>query len=198
MRQRDLEILLQEVPPHPEPDPRLEQVPTPADLAARTLFSARNLGDIEGRRVLDLGCGTGTLAIGASLLGASEVHGVDVDAESVAVAREVAQELGADVTFHVEDVRDVDVPADTVLMNPPFGAQRRGADRPFLKTALRSAPVTYSFHLAETRDFVERFVGELGGEVSHAWAVRFPVPRTFRHHEEAERVVDVVLLRTTT
>lgn len=42
--------------------------------------------EIKGSRVLDLGCGSGILAIGAVLLGATEVTAIDIDPTSVAVA----------------------------------------------------------------------------------------------------------------
>ena len=41
-------------------------------------------GDIEGKVVCDLGSGTGVLAIGASLLGAASVKGVEIDEKAVA------------------------------------------------------------------------------------------------------------------
>lgn len=43
-----------------------------------------------GDRVLDLGCGSGILSIGAILLGASECTAVDIDANSVKIAEENA------------------------------------------------------------------------------------------------------------
>lgn len=43
---------------------------------------------LEGKSVLDLGCGTGILSIGAELLGAAEVLAVDIDPVSVEVAIE--------------------------------------------------------------------------------------------------------------
>jgi putative methylase len=195
VRRRDLEEALQSIPTHPDPDPSLEQVPTPADVASRLLFAAHGQGDIEGRRVLDLGSGTGVLAVGAALMGAREAVGVETDADAVDRAREAAADLGVDVDFQVADVQDWTGTADTVVQNPPFGAQDRGADRPFLETAIAAAPVVYTFHLAETRDWVEGFVAEIGAEVTDAWGVEYPVPRLFEHHEEAERRVPVVLLR---
>lgn len=44
----------------------------------------------DGDRVLDLGCGSGILSIGAILLGASECTAVDIDANSVKIAEENA------------------------------------------------------------------------------------------------------------
>jgi demethylmenaquinone methyltransferase/2-methoxy-6-polyprenyl-1,4-benzoquinol methylase/phosphoethanolamine N-methyltransferase len=55
----------------------------------------------EGERVLDVGCGTGTLAIAARRLAgpAGEVHGIDPSAEMIAVAREKAAKAGVDAQF---------------------------------------------------------------------------------------------------
>jgi ribosomal protein L11 methyltransferase len=46
---------------------------------------------VAGKRVADVGCGTGILSIGAALLGASEVAAIDIDAVSVEVSRENAR-----------------------------------------------------------------------------------------------------------
>jgi SAM-dependent methyltransferase len=46
------------------------------------------LGDLRGRRVLDVGCGTGRLAAALATSFACKVWGVDVSADMLAVARE--------------------------------------------------------------------------------------------------------------
>lgn len=55
-----------------------------------------------GDRVLDIGCGSGILAISALLLGASEAVGVDIDAVAVRVAQENAalNGVGERSAFH--------------------------------------------------------------------------------------------------
>lgn len=195
MRQRDLEIALEKVPAHPAPKPELEQYRTPPKIAADVLFRAYALGDVAGRRVADLGCGTGMLAIGAAVLGAEDVVGVDVDAAALAAARTAAQELGATIRLVESDVSGFAEPADTVLMNPPFGAQTRNADRPFLAAALACAPVAYSFHLSRTAGFVRAFVEERGARVTHAWDYPFPIPWQFKFHEKAVERVEVTVVR---
>ncbi len=47
-----------------------------------------------GDRVLDVGAGSGILAIAARMLGAGEVHAVDIDAATIEVARENASRNG--------------------------------------------------------------------------------------------------------
>lgn len=54
-----------------------------------------------GEDVLDYGCGTGILAIGAKKLGAGRVSGVDIDPQAVEAARWNAKENGVEADFHL-------------------------------------------------------------------------------------------------
>ena len=54
-----------------------------------------------GEDVLDYGCGTGILAIGAKKLGAGRVSGVDIDPQAVEAARWNAEENGVEADFHL-------------------------------------------------------------------------------------------------
>ncbi len=58
-----------------------------------------------GGRLLDIGCGSGVLAIAAGLLGWDPVVGVDHDPESVAATRANAAANGALVDAHLLDLR---------------------------------------------------------------------------------------------
>lgn len=76
--------------------------------------------DHKGKRVLDMGTGTGILAIMACKLGASEVVGVEVEDWSVENAREnAALNNCPEITVHFGDVKVVenDQPYDVVLAN---------------------------------------------------------------------------------
>ncbi len=110
MKLRRFEMTLQRIRGYQHPTASLEQYQTPAPLAARLLYHALMKGDIEGKRVCDLGCGTGVLAIGAVLLGAEQVRGVDVDPEAVATANANARLFDADIEFIVADVRNAELP----------------------------------------------------------------------------------------
>lgn len=195
MRKNELERVLQGIPPHRRPKASLEQYSTPAAIAADVLYIAHSFGDIEGRRVVDLGCGTGIFAIGAALLGASSVIGVDVDEEAIEDARVNAHALGIDIELRVQDVRDVQLNADTVIMNPPFGAQRRAADRPFLEAAVRVAPVVYSLHNAATLPFLDRMVRALGRQISFHKSYKLEIPHMFEFHDKKKKAIEVILLR---
>ena len=194
MRKRDLEIRLQSVRNFADPDPALEQYMTPATMAADILFTAYSNGDVEGMKVLDLGCGTGIFSIGAWLLGAGMVVGYDVSESALEVARANAESFGAEVEFHKSDIRDVDEGADTVFMNPPFGCQNRNADRAFLEKAMSCAECVYSIHMAETLDFVEGFCAERGRSVTWRKTYKYEIPHTFSFHKKAKMSVDVAVV----
>lgn len=198
-KKRQLEIALQDIPSHKNPKADLEQYSTPSIIAADLLWNALSMGDIDGFKVVDLGCGTGILTIGAAMLGASEAVGVDVDSEAISVAAEQALVKNMNNTrFIVSDVSDFNETADTVVQNPPFGAQkinRKAADRIFLQKALEIAPVVYSFHMKETLNFLIEFVRNNNANVSHIFKYRFPIPRIYDFHTRDSVDVDVVALR---
>ncbi|HTP55604.1 MAG TPA: methyltransferase, partial [Thermoplasmata archaeon] len=149
MRRAELIRAIERVPAFAHPDPRFEQLITPAEAAVDLLAEADRFDGLAGRAVLDLGCGTGRLAIGAALLGAGEVRGIDRDARAVAAARAAARAAGTSVDFSVGDVRTARGPVELVVMNPPFGAQRAHADRAFWDRAFALATRSvYAFALA--------------------------------------------------
>lgn len=195
IKRRNLAIFLERVAPLPTPRADLEQYATPAEIAARVLYKAYGLRDVYERAVADLGCGNGILALGAARIGAAPVLGIDADPEAIAVARDNAESLGLSVEFRTVDVREFQESVDTIFMNPPFGGQRKHADRPFLKAALGHATVAYSFHNAVTRRFVERAVADLGGTATHLATYKFPLPLTQPFHERDRAEVDVDLFR---
>jgi putative methylase len=199
MKLKQLEITLQRLKGFARPAPALEQYQTPAPLAARLLYHALMKGDIEGKRVLDLGCGTGILAIGAALLGAAAVNGVDIDGKALDVARENAALHDAEVEFLIMDVREDSCAGrigtvDTVVMNPPFGAQKAHADRPFIDCALAVAGVTYSIFNAGSLPFVEAYTAQKA-EITEKIGGAFPIRRTFAFHTKDVQEIEVEILR---
>lgn len=75
--------------------------------------------DLRERSVLDIGTGSGILAIAASLLGGGPVTGVDDDPDAVRAAWDnLALNPGATVTLIAGDFRSLDlVPASVVVAN---------------------------------------------------------------------------------
>jgi putative methylase len=196
MKLRTLEMKLERVLGIPDPDPAKEQYMTPAPLAARLLFDAYLAGDIEGCSVCDLGSGTGILGIGAALLGAERVVGIDEDMRLTMLAEENMKRLSVDCTFITGDVSLIIKPFDTVIMNPPFGAQTVHADRPFIDAALRCAPVVYGIFNAGTIPFLTSYI-KGRAVISGAVSASFPIKRMFSFHRRDIRdiPVEIVCLR---
>ncbi len=220
VRKLDLELALSKIQPYSKPAPDLEQYTISADIAATMLYiAAYSHGNIVNKRIADLGCGTGRLAIGAALLGAKEVVGVDIDRNAVEAASESAEkfDLSEKTQWIIADIDSVHGHFDTVLQNPPFGVQKRGADRKFVVKALELSNVVYSLHKRPDPDsalikelktcsdgaiqvssssFMERFVEENGGTVDSVYALLMTIPRMFSFHSEKkhEFVVDLYVL----
>jgi len=190
-----LERILQSLEPVKIPSPSTEQYPTPAAIAAEVIQFALGRGDIAGRSVVDLGCGNGVLAIAAKLSGAARVLGVDADPESIDVSRRNAERSEVEVEWDVTDVSSVHEPFDTVLMNPPFGAQTRHADRPFIDAAMDLGRVVYTFLNAPSEPFVGRRIEAIGGRITDRLEYSFPIPHLFSFHRQDVLAHDVLLYR---
>ena len=194
MKKRDLEIRLQNLAPFKEPKVELEQYPTHSSIATDVLFEAYANGDIAGKDVVDLGCGTGIFAIGASLLGASSVKAYDLDDGALAIAKDNADALGCDIDFIQADISEVEGKFDTALMNPPFGSQRKHADQPFLRTAMRVADVVYSIHMACTLDYLNKETQTFSKEIVGHRIYKYDIPHTFTFHTKTKKSVDIVAI----
>ncbi len=156
---------------------------SPPEAAADLLMAAVQWDGLAGRSVLDLGSGTGRLAIGAALLGAQPVVGVEVDPTLRELACRAAEAADVRVEFVVADVRSYDAPAEVVVMNPPFGAQRQHADRPFWDRALTLGHRSvHAFALADSRSFIAHRAVERHAQVLEMHPVAWELPRTFPHH----------------
>ena len=163
-----------------QPKPELEQYSTPVDIVAEMIKLANAQGDLSGK-VVDLGCGTGRLAIGAALLGA-EVTGYEIDNDALELAKNYSKEHDLDIRWVNLAIENIDKKYDTVIMNPPFGSQRPGADRAFLEKSLEIGKKIWSIHMAETKNFVKDFVEKNSGEIITAYEFDFPIKNSMPFH----------------
>jgi len=167
----------------------LEQYDTESELAATILWKAYMNGSIEGKKVVDLGCGSGIFGIGALLLGASKVYFLDIDKDALDLAKDNVGDFDAE--FILGDVSEFDVDADTVLMNPPFGVQLRKADKVFLEKAFEVGSEIYSLHKIESEGFISKISSENGFEVVSVDKLLFLLKKSYDFHKKDKHFVDV-------
>jgi putative methylase len=222
IRKLDLELFLGKVAPQPNPQARLEQYTTSPQLAANMLYlAAYSNNDIIDKSVVDLGCGTGRLALGAACLGAGNVVGLDIDPLAIKTARENSSKtnLNGTVEWINGDIEAITGCFDTVLQNPPFGVQTREADRAFLVKALEVGKVVYSLHnhpevderlvkrlkssqgflQVEPSPFLARFIAKNGGSIQAVYALPMTIPKMFDFHKKARHdfVIDLYVIQNT-
>jgi putative methylase len=173
----------------------IEQYPMDAEIGAEILWNAFLIGDIEDKVIVDLGCGTGILGIGALLLGAKKVFFVDNDKDALEIAKKnlisvKSEQLKKENRVLIEkDVKNLDMnkdfegKCDVVMQNPPFGVKDKGADAAFLEVAFKISDVVYSFHKLNCAQFVEKFAEERGFEVTHLWEFDFPIKSSLSYHK---------------
>ncbi|MDR2202959.1 MAG: METTL5 family protein [Nitrososphaerota archaeon] len=222
IRKIDLERFLSTVQFNPTPIVNLEQYTTSERIASIMLYiAAYTNNDIMGKCILDLGCGTGRLSLGAAFLGAESVLGVDIDRAvlKVAVANAKNVALASSVDWVNGDVSVVNGCFDTVLQNPPFGVQSRNADRAFLAKALTSGRMVYSLHNHPEMDkrligmlkssgtglfevqpsiFLKRFIEQHGGVIRAVYAMLMSIPKMFDFHTKIRHdfVIDLYVIES--
>jgi len=201
LRKKELERKIEAVPRFSSPSEMLEQYITPSDIAADMLWSAYMSGNLSGKLVFDLGCGTGRLSYGAALLKASHIVCIDIDYDSLVDARNFLEShVSVPVGFIVGDVRESlplrNIRACTVIMNPPFGVHVRGADVSFLRAALSICETVYSIHKVSRGLFkvLHKIAREAGATYEIIKLIEFPI-RWFlpKHRKKVHRVITVLV-----
>jgi len=207
--------------PQPNPQVQLEQYTTPEAIAANLLYlAAYTHNDIINKSVLDLGCGTGRLSLGAAFLGATEIVGIDLDPLAIKTAQANTQKAGFSkkcVQWINGDISAIEGRFDTVVQNPPFGVQNRKADQAFLVKALEVADKVYSIHKHSEVDehlikilksssgsfvqvqpspFLEGFIAKSGGAITGVYSMLMTIPKMFEFHRKLRHdfVIDLYLI----
>jgi len=198
---KHLRILLEQLEQYYTPDFRLEQYPLDTRCASDILYIAFfNFNDIKNKIVIDLGCGTGILSIGAALLGAKKVFAVDIDKESIEIGKKNALKLNVNkkIKWVNLDIEFFKKKGDTVLQNPPFGIRsEKHMDLKFLEKAIMLSKVCYSLHKSgiKNRNFLTNFIENLNAKVTHIIPLKINIPQIYNFHKKKNVEIDVDLYR---
>jgi putative methylase len=208
MKKKDLISLVQQIKPFKKPKIELEQYTIDAVSAVDIAYIAGfKFNDIKNRLIFDLGAGTGRISIALAFLQAQQIISIDIDSEALEILKENIENLHltylinpvcADIqnfNFNLKLLRKQKI---TTIMNPPFGVQKKFADRPFLEKALLFSDVVYSIHLAnpEVTNFIKNFLHEFKD-----WIIDQILPfemileRTYPFHEKKRKIIEVNVFR---
>merc|ERR1711935_419298 len=209
MKRRELERFLSQLSGFEQPKLHLEQYVTDATIASDVLYTASvEFDDIEDALVVDLGAGAGAHTAAALYCGAGAVIGIELDPDAIAVNianraalfeedETVWEVINGDVCSLAADAGRLAKRADCVIMNPPFGTKdNAGIDVVFLQAAANIAKSSiYSLHKSSTRNGLKRKSGKMGltGEVIAA--LRYQLPKTYKHQRQRAKDIEVDLWR---
>ncbi|HDD63687.1 MAG TPA: RNA methyltransferase [Thermoprotei archaeon] len=210
IKRKELTRIIESIPTFSKPKVYFEQYVLPGNVASRLLWIAETVyGDISNNIIIDLGCGTGRLSVGAALLGAEYVISVDVDFDAVALFKNV---LYSDIFPKVSSKIDI-VCADVrffnivnrekissnrkviVIQNPPFGVHRKGYDVLFLSKALELAHIVYTLHKSSTKDYVINYIENKKFVVTELFKESIRIPMMYSFHRKRFHKVNIVALR---
>src|SRR3989338_4606872 len=184
MDKKKLSIALSKLHPVTALKINLEQYRIEGDFAATLLWKAYQDKCIDDMTVADLGCGNGILGIGALLLGAKFVYFLDSDDDSLEVCRKNLEESydGRNYRIISGDVSEFNKRINTIIMNPPFGVQKRKAYKIFLETAMNHSDNVYSIHKIESRKFIESLSRENHFKVIEVIEKEFSIKKSYEFH----------------
>jgi ribosomal protein L11 methyltransferase len=127
----------------------------------RLCLAALQALDVQGRSVIDVGTGSGVLAIAARRLGASGVLGIDDDPDAIAAAEEnVALNEESRIALEVADLRASKIGQfDLVVANLTAGLLIASADRLTSFAVPGGRLVLSGFMVDEERDVLAALAG---------------------------------------
>ncbi|MBI2148697.1 methyltransferase [Candidatus Woesearchaeota archaeon] len=193
MDKKEIAIKLSKLNDFAELNINLEQYKTDSEIASELLWVAYQNGDIKGKTIADLGCGNGILGMGALLLDASFVYFLDIDKNALDVCKDNLDSFykGKNYELILGDVPAFNKKIDTVIMNPPFGVQKRKADKVFLEAAMENSNKTYSIHKIESKKFIQSLCNDHGFSVDNIMERKFILRKTYGFHKKNKYNFDI-------
>jgi len=156
---------------------------------------------------LDLGAGTGRLSIACAYLQANNVLSVDIDFNALTILKRNVCKYGLEAIIspicsdinHLELFRNINPEGFyiTTIMNPPFGVQKKTADRSFLTKAFNISHVIYSIHLANPKvhQFISSFIKKYNWTIDYVFPYHLSLNKTYKFHKQKTKLINVNIYR---
>ena len=205
---KELISIIQDTETYTTPKVELEQYCIDANSAVDIIyFAGFEFNDITDCMIFDLGAGTGRLSIASAFFKPNFILSIDVDWYSLQVLKKNVENLDlngvifpicADINFF--EIKSSFLPKDvkiTTIMNPPFGVQRKAADRIFLEKAFSFSDVVYSIHLAgkKVQKFISNYIKKFHWTINYMLPFKMQLERSFEFHTQKTKRIDVNIYR---
>lgn len=200
--------MIQKTEPFSDPQVELEQYTIDAKCAVDIAYIAGvEFDDIREHFIFDFGTGTGRLSLASAFFNPHKIVSIDIDCSALRRLRLNALSLNlwdkidpicTEISKFEPNLGFLKQKINiTTIMNPPFGVQRKRADRSFLKKSFSLSDVIYSIHLNNEK--VTKFISKFANE--HQWRIDFIFPfnmvleHSFWFHTQKKKNIDVNLFR---
>ncbi|MFX1315641.1 MAG: METTL5 family protein [Promethearchaeota archaeon] len=190
------------------PRVELEQYCIDAESAVDIIyFAGFEFNDIKKNIIFDLGSGTGRLSIASAFMKAKIIISIDIDWNALQILKRNIKSLDLEHIINpiCADMNNFEIvkclltynTKITTLMNPPFGVQKKTADRIFLEKAFSFSDVVYSIHLANDKihRFISKYVKKFNWIIDFVFPLKLKLEKTFQFHTKKVKMIDVNIYR---
>ena len=182
-----------------EPKIKFEQYMTPPEIAAFMIHYAWMKGEIENKKIIDIGAGTGMLGIGAAFLGGN-VTMIEIDKDAYEILKNNVAKTDHEIRLINKNIFDFDFDEeyDTALINPPFGIKSKNKDMDFIVKASKISKHIFSIHDGSESNInnIKSLFEKNNLEIIESLIMDFSLKSTYPWHEEKNKILKVMLLHS--
>lgn len=182
-----------------EPKIKFEQYMTPPEIAAFMIHYAWMKGEIENKKIIDIGAGTGMLGIGAAFLG-GDVTMIEIDKDAYEILKNNVAKTDHEIRLINKNIFDFDFDEeyDTALINPPFGIKSDNKDMDFIVKASKISKHIFSIHDGSESNInnIKSLFEKNNLEIMESLMMDFNLKSTYPWHEEKNKILKVLLLHS--
>ena len=180
-----------------EPKIKFEQYMTPPEIAAFMIHYAWMKGEIENKKIIDIGAGTGMLGIGAAFLGGN-VTMIEIDKDAYEILKNNVAKTDHEIRLINKNIFDFDFDEeyDTALINPPFGIKSKNKDMDFIVKASKISKHIFSIHDGSESNInnIKSLFEKHNLKIIESLMMDFSLKSTYPWHEEKNKILKVMFL----